>query len=55
MATYHIHLNGIVQGVGFRPAVYHLATEMDLKGYVENGSDGVNVFINATKSEANFE
>ncbi|EHQ29317.1 carbamoyltransferase HypF [Mucilaginibacter paludis] len=54
MATYHIHLNGIVQGVGFRPAVYHLATEMDLKGYVENGSDGVNVFINATKSEANL-
>ena len=47
METYHIHINGIVQGVGFRPMVYQLAKAMQLNGYVKNGSDGVHVFFNA--------
>ena len=54
METYHIHINGIVQGVGFRPMVYKLANEMQLKGYVKNGSDGVHVFINASDDVANL-
>ena len=49
MQTYHIHINGIVQGVGFRPMVYQFANEMQLKGYVKNGSDGVHVFFNASQ------
>ncbi|MBS1667969.1 MAG: carbamoyltransferase HypF [Bacteroidetes bacterium] len=47
MNTYHIHINGIVQGVGFRPMVYQLAKEMQLHGHVKNGSDGLHVFFNA--------
>ncbi len=38
-----IHLNGAVQGVGFRPFVYNLAHRLQLKGYVIN--DGFGVFI----------
>lgn len=36
-----IHVNGIVQGVGFRPFVYRLARECRLGGFVNNSSDGV--------------
>ncbi|MFQ5605020.1 MAG: carbamoyltransferase HypF [bacterium] len=34
-------INGIVQGVGFRPFVYRLAREYRLGGFVNNRSDGV--------------
>ena len=54
MNTYQIHINGIVQGVGFRPTVYRLATEMRLDGYVKNGSDGVHIFFNASEERANL-
>lgn len=50
--TYHIHITGIVQGVGFRPLVYQLATEMGLTGWVNNSGDGVHIVINATEPEA---
>ncbi len=53
MQTHHIHINGIVQGVGFRPMVYQLAKELQLKGYVKNGSDGVHIFFNASEQQAN--
>jgi len=36
-----IRVEGIVQGVGFRPFVYSLATELDLSGLVGNDADGV--------------
>ncbi|BAU53513.1 carbamoyltransferase HypF [Mucilaginibacter gotjawali] len=52
METYHIHINGIVQGVGFRPMIYHLAKKLNLNGYVKNDSDGVNVIFNASYDEA---
>lgn len=40
-SAYYIHLNGIVQGVGFRPYVFRLAQEMGIKGWVKNSSHGV--------------
>src|ERR671936_733521 len=40
-----ITVRGAVQGVGFRPFVYRLATELQINGYVSNSSQGV--FIEA--------
>lgn len=34
-------LGGAVQGVGFRPFVYRLATELELKGWVSNSTAGL--------------
>ncbi|MBU1941344.1 MAG: carbamoyltransferase HypF [Candidatus Thermoplasmatota archaeon] len=36
---------GIVQGVGFRPTIYRIATELGLKGYVLNKGSEVEVVI----------
>lgn len=43
MKAIAIHITGVVQGVGFRPFVYNLAHEYNVKGWVLNGSDGVHV------------
>jgi len=39
----HIHITGVVQGVGFRPFVYNLATGLGLSGWVLNSSSGVEI------------
>ncbi|MDW7991580.1 MAG: acylphosphatase, partial [Anaerolineae bacterium] len=43
LACYRIHITGIVQGVGFRPFVYNLATRLGLWGWVLNSSSGVEI------------
>jgi len=43
-----LHINGIVQGVGFRPHVYRLATEFSLTGWVRNDAQGVEIEIQGT-------
>ena len=43
MHTFHIHIRGQVQGVGFRPYVFRLAEEFLLRGTVCNASDGVHI------------
>jgi hydrogenase maturation protein HypF len=40
-----IQVRGIVQGVGFRPFVYHLARRFQLTGYVLNSSAGVTIEV----------
>jgi hydrogenase maturation protein HypF len=45
MQTIHIHIEGQVQGVGFRPFVYRLANEEQLTGWVSNGMDGVHIEV----------
>jgi hydrogenase maturation protein HypF len=46
-----ITLRGAVQGVGFRPFVYRLATEMCLTGWVLNSSAGLIVEVEGTPDE----
>lgn len=46
-SAYEIHIKGLVQGVGFRPFIYRVATRNGLKGWVENRNDGVMVKIDA--------
>ena len=43
--AFDLHVNGIVQGVGFRPFVYRLALRHSLKGWVLNAGDGVDAHI----------
>ena len=48
-----IQINGIVQGVGFRPFIFRLATELNLKGFVLNCNSGV--IIEAEGSKTNLD
>ena len=41
MRAVSLHVTGVVQGVGFRPFVYTLATGLGVRGWVKNTSDGV--------------
>ncbi|MDK2981055.1 MAG: hydrogenase maturation protein HypF [Chloroflexota bacterium] len=41
-----IHIQGIVQGVGFRPFIYSLAHQYHLTGWVRNSSAGVDIVVN---------
>ncbi len=45
-----LRVRGAVQGVGFRPFAYGLATRLDLAGFVRNGPDGVVVEIEGLRA-----
>lgn len=47
MAAFHIHITGLVQGVGFRPFVHKLAIQKNINGYVQNGLDGLHIYCDA--------
>ena len=51
LERYSIEVNGIVQGVGFRPFVHKLAASLSLKGRVQNTSGGVLIEIEGTAQE----
>ncbi|MEO1923493.1 MAG: acylphosphatase, partial [Nautiliaceae bacterium] len=42
---YRYKINGIVQGVGFRPTVYKIAKRLNLRGFVLNSGEGVIIEI----------
>ena len=46
-----ISVDGIVQGVGFRPFVYRIAHEMGLYGWVNNTTDGVVIEVEGEKDD----
>ena len=46
----HISVTGVVQGVGFRPFIYGLATRLDLLGWVYNTSGGVEILVDGQSS-----
>ena len=51
-----LKVNGIVQGVGFRPFVFQLADQYGLKGEVANTSSGVSIHIEGPPEHiASFE
>src|SRR5688572_4603991 len=45
MNRWRFHLQGVVQGVGFRPYVYGLAQRFGVAGFVSNNSAGVIIEI----------
>jgi hydrogenase maturation protein HypF len=53
-AAKRIAVNGIVQGVGFRPFVYNLALQYKLKGEVANTSTGVSIHIEGPTERIRF-
>ncbi len=46
-----IRVAGIVQGVGFRPFVWHLAQELNLNGWVRNDADGLNIAVEGSAGQ----
>ncbi|MEW6013470.1 MAG: acylphosphatase, partial [Elusimicrobiota bacterium] len=51
LKTKKIIINGVVQGVGFRPFIYNLAIEMNINGYVLNSPDGVVIELTAEEEK----
>lgn len=48
-----IHINGIVQGVGFRPFIYAQAKKYAITGWVRNSSSGVDIVANGDLAQIN--
>src|SRR5210317_2095543 len=49
LQTFKISISGQVQGVGFRPYVYTLAYQFNLKGTVSNNQEGVIIYVSGRK------
>ncbi len=47
--AYSIQVRGVVQGVGFRPFVYNLARAHNLKGWVLNAEEGVEIHLEGSE------
>lgn len=45
-----VALRGAVQGVGFRPFVYRIATARQLRGWCRNSPQGVLIEVEGTRS-----
>lgn len=48
---FHITVTGQVQGVGFRPHVYKIATKLNLVGTVHNDGQGVKITLEASQAQ----
>lgn len=52
MNACRISLQGVVQGLGFRPLIYRIASEQNLNGWVCNQSGGLIIHLNHPESHA---
>jgi len=48
---YRILVRGVVQAVGFRPFIYRIAHEHDLRGYVKNLGDSVEIVVEGREED----
>ncbi|HTW08859.1 MAG TPA: acylphosphatase, partial [Acidimicrobiales bacterium] len=56
LVRHRVRVSGVVQGVGFRPFVYRLASELGLAGHVGNDPSGVFIEVQGGSEEvASFE
>lgn len=51
IARLKVTVRGAVQGVGFRPFVHRLATELGLAGWVNNGCNGVSIEVEGRRAD----
>ena len=51
MERARIRINGIVQGVGFRPFIHRLVSEHGLNGMIRNNSSGVEIELDGERAE----
>ena len=51
MQRLQLDIRGLVQGVGFRPHVYKLATSLGLSGFIRNDAYGVHIEIQGTQCQ----
>ncbi len=51
ISAFTAELEGRIQGVGFRPFIYRLATIHGLKGWVRNSSQGVQMHVEGTPAQ----
>ncbi|MBS4056416.1 MAG: carbamoyltransferase HypF [Bacteroidales bacterium] len=47
LISWDIRIQGLVQGVGFRPFIYRIALANDIRGWVENNNEGVRIMAEA--------
>ncbi|KZX10243.1 carbamoyltransferase HypF [Methanobrevibacter filiformis] len=52
MKTSKIFVEGIVQGVGFRPNIYRIAIKNNIKGYVKNQGNVVEIVAQGSKKDS---
>jgi len=50
MPRLKVHVQGVVQGVGFRPFVFRLARQHSLTGWVRNRPDGVEIELQGSRA-----
>ena len=51
---FELKVEGIVQGVGFRPFIFNLAQVYNINGWVRNESDGVRLVLEGAAENVNF-
>jgi hydrogenase maturation protein HypF len=50
LARVRLAIRGAVQGVGFRPCVFRLATELNLAGWISNSAQGVSIELEGDRA-----